>query len=499
MIDRYYFGKIDRISPEAPIPITNIEKIENKLGGAANLALNINNLIDKNNDSLLLYSILGENEIDNNIYEELCKKNKIKNIIYKIYDRKTTIKNRIYCGNTMISRFDLETIKEIDLEIQNKIMENIDNENKKSKIDCIVISDYNKGVLSDFFCQNIITYCKNYNILTFVDPKIERIERYKECFLIKPNKKEFEKMIDYIINNNNNNNNIHKINNDINQKLNLLINVGSFSYILCTCGEDGMILKSNQIFDNCDIIKHFEKENIQVKDVTGCGDVVFAVLIVEYMKNKNILESTKIANFIGGKSVNTIGTYECSLIDIQEYYNNKNQIKNSSEKLLKKIYFRLNNNSESNFIFNFQINRIKQNYKKIVFTNGCFDIIHLGHLELLKHSKSLGDYLIVGLNSDSSIKRLKGQNRPINNVDYRSDFLSYFDFIDLIIIFDEDTPFNLLEKLRPNVLVKGGDYTVENIIGKEFVDEVIIHPFVKNYSSTNIIKKIKNLEDENKK
>jgi D-beta-D-heptose 7-phosphate kinase/D-beta-D-heptose 1-phosphate adenosyltransferase len=147
---------------------------------------------------------------------------------------------------------------------------------------------------------------------------------------------------------------------------------------------------------------------------------------------------------------------------------------------------------EQENVFNLYIKQIKKNYKKVVFTNGCFDIIHLGHLELLKYSKSLGDYLIVGLNSDSSIKRLKGHERPINNVDYRSDFLSYLDFIDLIIIFDEDTPYSLLEKIRPKTLVKGSDYQIENIVGRDLVENIVLFEFKENISTSRIISNIQN-------
>lgn len=256
-------------------------------------------------------------------------------------------------------------------------------------------------------------------------------------------------------------------------------------HILCTCGEDGLFLHS---LGDASVhhIQHNKKELIHVKDVTGCGDVVFAVFVVQYFKNNNMLESAKVANYIGGCSVATIGTYECNNEDIQYYYNNELNLIDELNHIHKRINF-----GDSNIIFNYYVNKIKKDNKKIIFTNGCFDIIHLGHLELLKYCKSLGDYLIIGLNSDSSVKRLKGQTRPINNVKYRSEFLSYLHFVDLIIVFDEDTPFELLKRLRPNILVKGGDYSMEQIIGREFAEEVIIHPFVEDYSSTNIIKKIK--------
>ncbi len=475
MIDRYYYANVERICPEAPIPISNIYKIENKLGGAANLSLNIKNLLD-NPQQLLLISVLSDDD-ESKIIEKLCKENDINSFFIKDRNRKTTIKNRIYSNEQMINRFDIEDKIEIDLSFQNNIMDYISN-NLNNKIEYIIISDYNKGVLTDYFCSCLIDFCNQNNILTFVDPKVDNYLRYQNCFLIKPNLNEARNMYSYIVKKNNINSDFN-INNVL---FNLYENI-KCKYIICTCGKEGMIYYTNLTLQN---IKHPNLNDIIVKDVTGCGDVVFAVLISQFYKTNNLFNALQIANYIGGLSVQNIGTYICNKNDIDDYLKKENE----PIKLEYKTIIYKNND---NLIFNFIINQIKKNKQKIIFTNGCFDILHLGHLELLKYSKSLGDYLIVGLNSDSSIKKLKGDKRPIYNQDYRSKFLSFFDFVDLIIIFDEDTPARLLEKIKPNILVKGGDYTLDKIIGKEFVDEVKIFNFVENYSSTNIISKINSI------
>jgi D-beta-D-heptose 7-phosphate kinase/D-beta-D-heptose 1-phosphate adenosyltransferase len=188
------------------------------------------------------------------------------------------------------------------------------------------------------------------------------------------------------------------------------------------------------------------------------------------------LNSSKIANYIGGKSVGVIGNYNVSLSDIDEY-------------------IKPNSNTEAKIIYDYELDKIQQISKKrsIVFTNGCFDILHSAHIKLLQFAKKQGELLVVGLNSDDSIKRLKGETRPINDIHERSTILSLFDFIDYIVVFHDDTPLNIIKLLIPTILVKGSDYNKENIVGKEYVDEIILFDFIQNKSSTRVINKIKNL------
>ena len=218
-------------------------------------------------------------------------------------------------------------------------------------------------------------------------------------------------------------------------------------------------------------------EFINLVDVTGAGDTVLAVLVYSYLKDNDLLKASKMANYIGGKSVGVIGNYNITIDDINDYY--KYEMTEINSKI----------------IYDYEIDKITRISKKhnIVFTNGCFDILHSAHIELLKFAKNQGDVLVVGLNSDESIKRLKGETRPINNIDERAKILSLFDFIDYIIVFSDDTPLNIITMLTPDILIKGSDYNKENIIGKEFVKQIILFDFVENKSSTRVINKIKNL------
>jgi D-beta-D-heptose 7-phosphate kinase/D-beta-D-heptose 1-phosphate adenosyltransferase len=234
-------------------------------------------------------------------------------------------------------------------------------------------------------------------------------------------------------------------------------------------GKDGMILNNTANF-----IKH--NHIISVKDVTGSGDLVLAVFVYIYLVEKDLLLASKISNYIAGKGVTVIGNYVTSIDDINDY----------KENVL--LY-------ESKIIYDYEVNKIKALSKKnnIVFTNGCFDILHSAHIKLLQFSKKQGDILVVGLNSDTSIKRIKGAQRPINDIHERSVILSLFDFIDFIIIFEDDTPYNIIKNLSPYTLVKGSDYKKEEVVGHELVEKVVLFNLINNKSSTNIINKIKNI------
>jgi D-beta-D-heptose 7-phosphate kinase/D-beta-D-heptose 1-phosphate adenosyltransferase len=216
---------------------------------------------------------------------------------------------------------------------------------------------------------------------------------------------------------------------------------------------------------------------IKLVDVTGAGDIVLAVLTYTYVKYRDIVLSSKIANYIAGKSVEVIGNYCIRINDIHEYYERV-----QLSKISKVIY---ENELDKLCLF--------QN-KNVVFTNGCFDIIHSAHLRLLNFAREKADILIVGLNSDSSIKQIKGEKRPINDLAERIELLSNLNIVDYIVVFDETTPYNILKCIQPAFIVKGGDYTKDTVIGGEFAKEMVLFDYVKNKSTSLVVKKI---EDNN--
>jgi D-beta-D-heptose 7-phosphate kinase/D-beta-D-heptose 1-phosphate adenosyltransferase len=444
MLDINYDSKIERRAPEADIPIYNILGVNYILGGASNVAQNLKNL----ETNVELISVIG-NDTHGEIIQKILNEKNIQNKLFIDKERKTTQKNRIFKDNSIKVRYDIEDTDEVNNNIINDIITYIIN---KKDIDIIIISDYAKGLITNELCEKIIEYSNKNNIYTFIDPKTKNYAKYKNCFCFKPNlieaeyisgKKDIQQMIDFI-------------------KINI-----NCENIILTGGEKGIFV--NNFLNN---IKH--NKFINVVDVTGAGDIVLSVLVYTYFVYKDILLASKIANYVAGKSVGTIGNYNVCLNDITEYFDITNKTK---------------------IIYDYEDDKIKQikkynNDKKIIFTNGCFDILHSAHIKLLQYAKKQGDVLVVGLNSDDSIKRLKGPTRPVNNIDERSTILSLFEFIDYIIIFDDDTPLNIIKTLLPNVIVKGSDYSKQNIIGIEYVEDVLLFDYIKNKSTSLIIEKI---------
>lgn len=472
LLDINYISEVTRKAPEADIPVYNILDKNYILGGAANVAQNLHNL----EPNVEIIGVVG-NDIYGTIVTDLLN---IKNINHKLFidqTRNTTQKHRIFLETKLHVRYDIEDKNDISEEIQKEIIKYI----SSKKVDAIIISDYDKGVITEYLSQSIIKYSNQNNILTFVDPKIKNYMKYKHCFLFKPNLHEAEtisgeknitKMLDFIKN---------KI-----QSQNTLL----------TLAEEGMVLNTinNKIED---------KEKRAMIDVTGAGDVVLVVVVYVFLKTNDLLKACKAANYIAGKSIGVIGNYNINLRDIDEFFNIDMEQKCECEKIVyyekdeiekdanvDNNYNNPNNQTNNNKIINIK-NLARKMNKSIVFTNGCFDILHSAHIELLQFAKKQGDILVVGLNSDNSIKRLKGETRPVNDVNERSRILSLFEFIDYVIIFEEDTPLNLIKTLTPDYLIKGSDYNMTNIIGKEYVKNVVFFNYIQNKSSTLVINKIK--------
>jgi len=459
MIDINYFSKIERCAPEsAEIPIHDIYETTYILGGASNVAQNLYNL----NIDIELVSVIGNDNFGKQIQTLLEEKN-IKHKLFVDISRKTTQKNRIFNNNKLRVRYDIEERTPIHDALQNNILEYI---KSKNDVAAIVISDYDKGVLHFDLTKEIIDYANLNNILTFVDPKVNNYLKYQNCFCFKPNLMESE---------------IISGKKDINEIIVFLQENIKSNHLIITCGKDGIII------DDIDtVIKH--ENEVTVVDVTGSGDIVLSVLVYVYLFIcKDMVIASKIANYIAGKGVSVVGNYIIDINDINNYLRANNICKSKTNPV----------NSINKVIYDLEYNKIldiKSRHKdnKITFTNGCFDILHSAHIKLLQFAKSCGDILVVGLNSDQSIKRLKGDSRPINLIDERSTILSLFDFIDYIIVFNDDTPLNIIKTLQPNIIVKGSDYKKENVVGKEYVDEIVLFDFINNKSSSLVINKIQN-------
>ena len=301
-----------------------------------------------------------------------------------------------------------------------------------------------------------------YNKKLLVDPKGLDYSKYKGAYLLTPNKKEASEATNEII----------VDNKTLNKAIQKLKNQCNLSVSIITLSEEGIA-----IFDN-DLRTHPTSAR-EVFDVTGAGDTVIAALGFALSCKKNIDEAVKFANLASGVVVGKIGSSTATLNEIITY---ESSLKNSSSGK------NIKNWAEISSI----VSELKNNGKKIVFTNGCFDILHIGHIKYLEAAKSHGDILIIGLNSDQSIRLIKGENRPINTQDDRANILVALKGVDYLVIFDEKTPLKLINLVKPDVLVKGGDYEGKQIIGQEISKELVIIPFIKGKSTTKIIERIKN-------
>jgi D-beta-D-heptose 7-phosphate kinase / D-beta-D-heptose 1-phosphate adenosyltransferase len=440
VIDKYYFGHCKRLAPEGPFPVVSINRITKKLGCLGNVLENIKDFFD----TIYLITCINENTIQP-LINKIEKYQNIEHFNIHQDNRELIIKNRIFADNQYISRFDEEIINDVNIKNEKIIIDYI--KNIIDYIDIVLISDYNKGFLTYTLTQNIINLANKNGKVTFIDPKGNDYTKYKNCTLIKPNKQE---AIDFF-KENITTENINEFSNKILDELNI-------KFILNTLGSEGMRFIEKDISSNQNSIIYKNIIPSQVIDVTGCGDTILAGICVYYNKYgnfKNKHHFLDILSKLGNIAVNTANCYNLTKQDWNSLLNQKKG--------------------------------------KIVFTNGCFDIIHIGHLQYLKACKNYGNKFIIGINSDESIKRLKGNNRPINKLNDRIKFLQELDIADEIIPFSEDTPEDLLKKIKPDILIKGGDYKVGDIIGRDLVKEVKIIPFVEGYSSTNTINKCKNI------
>lgn len=459
MLDRYYFGISKRISPEAPVPV--LKKTEEKivLGGAANVAINIK----KANQKVSILSVIGD-DIEGEILISLLEENNINSsLIVKDKNRCTSIKTRfIGQNNIQMFRFDEEDVEKINENINNKILEIL--EKNIEKYDMVVISDYNKGLLNVENTPKMIEIANKHNIKTLIDIKEPKYEKYKNAYLIKPNLEELKAITNMPV----------ETEKQIENAARNLLNETNAHYVLATRGKDGMTLISKE-----------ESKNIQTRarevyDVTGAGDTVISYLAVCQSNNINLLDSVQIANYAAGVGLSKMGTYAVTINEVQRYIGRTNDVYSEDKIVTLEELLKILKN---------------RNNKKIVFTNGCFDLFHVGHSRYLKQAASYGDTLIIGVNSDSSVKRLKGKERPIVTEKERMELLASLECVSYVVKFEEDTPYELIKAIKPDIITKGGDYKPEDVVGKDIVEanggSVIICPFIEGKSTTDIVKKIK--------
>jgi len=447
MLDEYLWGDANRISPEAPVPVVNLSSTEYRLGGAANVALNIR----QSGSSVSIFSCVGNDSASARL-QNLLDVHNIKSDFHYTSSQ-TTIKTRVMAAGQQLLRIDNE--KECSQGDAEALIEKVIPQVKSTRV--IVISDYAKGTVRDI--SNVVKLATKYSIPVIVDPKSKDLNIYRSCYLITPNLKEFKSF------------NSYKKNLSIFENAVALSREFDITWVVVTMGAQGMIAVNK---DGENYILATESKD--VVDVTGAGDTVISHLAIGVLKGLTMEQALTQANKAAGISVSRLGTTSVSMDDVS-----------TLEK--KKVYSVVERAK-----FKTILTEIRSQNNKIVMTNGCFDILHPGHLDYLKQSSQCGSVLIVALNSDASVRSLKGNSRPINSFTYRSKMLSGIDFIDFIIEFDEDTPENIIKDCLPDVLTKGSDYDISGVVGRASVEknggEVVLIELLDGYSTSNTITRI---------
>lgn len=452
MLDRYWKGSSNRISPEAPVPVVKVNNKEDRAGGAANVALNISAL----GSPCSLVGIIGKDEAGQEL-EEYLKKSEVKTSFVVSEDLPTITKLRVISRGQQLIRLDFEEdFKNID---QAPILSKVRDCIKKAKV--VVCSDYAKGALCSV--QRMIEIARAAKVPVLIDPKGSDFDKYRGASLLTPNMSEFEAVVGKVTSEE-----------DLVKKGLKLILDFDIDALLVTRSENGMTL-IRQGFDPITL----PTEAKEVYDVTGAGDTVIGTLAAALAAGTQLPEACALANKAAGIVVGKVGT---SIVSPTELADAISEHKSLITGVVTKEQLKD------------AVKDAKRNGQKIVMTNGCFDILHAGHVQYLKEAASLGDKLIVAVNSDDSVSRLKGPTRPINPLSQRMDVLAGLKSVDWVVPFGEDTPRELISEILPDILVKGGDYKPKEVAGYEEVTQnggtVKILSFKDGCSTSNVVKKI---------
>ena len=453
MLDRYWYGGTSRVSPEAPVPVVQVNSTEDRIGGAGNVALNIASL----GAASAIVAVVGRDEAAEALQQRLASAGI--NSDFQVSDTHPTItKLRVISRSQQLLRMDFEEpfTAADSAEIAARA------ETFLPDVGALVLSDYGKGALSQ--CQALIAAAKKQGIPVFIDPKGAEFEKYRGATLLTPNLNEFEAVVGEC-----------RSEQEIGDRGQALMEQLELEALLVTRGEHGMTLlrRGAQAL-------HLPAKAREVFDVTGAGDTVISVLGAAVAAGQELPEAVAMANLAAGIVVGKLGTATVSGPElrraIQQDQGSERGVVNPEQLLT-------------------DIEDARAHGERVVFTNGCFDILHAGHVAYLEQARRQGDRLVVAVNDDESVTRLKGEGRPINPVERRMAVLAGLEAVDWVVSFSEDTPEKLLRALKPDVLVKGGDYNKESVVGWEIVEayggRVEALDFLDNCSTTEIVKKVR--------
>jgi D-beta-D-heptose 7-phosphate kinase/D-beta-D-heptose 1-phosphate adenosyltransferase len=432
MLDRFVYGTIDRISPEAPVPVLKTNRDFDTLGGAGNVVRNLSSL----GCQVTFIGIVGNDDAGEKAEKLMMNLPNVTTCL--AHQGRTPLKSRFISSSQQLLRVDEEVFMHPNPATLTKIMADIQEHLPLAQV--VILSDYGKGALPAELCQYVISQARSANIPVLVDPKGQDYSRYQGATILTPNAKELSVVARHEL----------VTDEDFTKAALGIKEAYDFEAVLVTRGAKGMTLFSG-----------LEEAPLQVPaqvrevfDVSGAGDTVISTLSAALAAGFPLEDSAKLANIAAGIVVGKVGTAVVTGDELQTACLNAHFIPSKILAL-----------DEAKDL----IQKWHRNNLTIGFTNGCFDLLHLGHLHILEQSKKLCGRLIVGLNSDASVRRLKGENRPIQGENVRAQVLAALECVDGVVLFDEDTPLKLIEALQPDVLCKGADYTVDQVVGADIV------------------------------
>lgn len=466
ILDRYVWGEVERISPEAPVQVLRWASENDALGGAANVARNLAAL----GCNVRLLGFIGDDG-EGTHFERLADEAGIDGRhIQRLPGRPTVSKTRFIGRSQHVLRVDKEESLPLPPQTQGMLLDTLTP--ALEGVDGVICSDYLKGAISPIFMKGLIVSARERKFSIVVDTKGNDYSKYRGVRAITPNLAEVSHATGVELN---------KVGTQadkehaIDKAARILFDQVDSELILITRGPDGMTL-----FERGRRIAHEAARALDVYDVTGAGDTAAALFGLALFQGISPEEATRVANLGSGIVVGKVGTATVTIAEIESALDGSRD--GTAEKIFK----------TEELALRLQHERAKG--RKVIFTNGCFDLLHVGHIQYLQQARMLGDLLVVGLNSDDSVRRIKGEGRPLIEETQRGLLLGALACVDYVVFFPEDTPENLIRAIRPDILVKGGDYTPDEVIGKDLVESlggrVEVLPFVEGVSTTNIVNTI---------
>ena len=461
MLDRFVYGAVERISPEAPVPVLRIKSERAMLGGAGNV---VRNLVAMGADCCFV-SLLGRDSPGREVMGLLAAEAAVESHVLTENDRPTTIKTRFVAGAQQVLRADHETAEFISGETESQIIARAEADLDQAK--ALILSDYGKGVLSDRVIHQLIARARDAGVAVVVDPKGNDFSRYRGATVVTPNRRELGIASDMPVNSVT----------EVEAAARALVAHTGIAHVLVTLSQDGMMLVSQGEAP----IHAVAATAREVFDVSGAGDTVVATLAAALAAGLDLPAAVHLANAAAGVVVAKMGTAVASAEELAS--------------ALLGTYF---TNGDVKILAQSELSQKLTEWRrqglKIGFTNGCFDLLHPGHISLFKQARAACDRLIVGLNSDASVQRLKGPSRPLNDQASRTVVLAALSHIDAVTVFDEDTPAELIAMVMPDVLIKGADYSIDQVVGADVVQaaggSVLLARLEGGHSTTKTVAKI---------